>query len=144
MDIGILPNFKSNINNICDKLLSENKLITTKNVIDALSSSLEQPVDQNAEEYVTKFINVWRLSRLQRSVEVIPQQVKPADNNMLINVDHRISYHKIYRKLSRYSNKLIKAKREIKFLRAKIKALNSFYNRQRQEFIMRIEGMLYK
>lgn len=143
MDVGILPNFKSNVNSICDKLLNENKLITTKNVIDALSASLEQPIDPNAQEYVTKIINVWRLSRLQQSIEVIPKIVKPTVKK-LINADPRIDYHKICRKLSRYSRQLIKAKREIKFLRAKIKALNSFYNRQRQEFIMRIEGMLYK
>lgn len=47
-------------------------------------------------------------------------------------------------KLSKCSRQLINANREIQFLKAKIKALNSFYSRQRQEFIMRIEGMLYK
>lgn len=143
MDVGILPNFKSDINSICDKLLQENKLITTKNVIDALSLSLGQQIDPSTEEYVTKIISSWRLSRLQKSIEVIPEIVKPTAN-ALMHVERRVDYHKICRKLSRYSKHLIKAKREIKFLRAKIKALNSFYSRQRQEFIMRIEGMLYK
>lgn len=143
MDVGILPNFKSDINSICDKLLQENKLITTKNVIDALSLSLGQQIDLSMEEYVTKIISSWRLYRLQKSIAVIPEIVKPTANE-LMHVKRRVDYHKICRKLSRYSKHLIKAKREIKFLRAKIKALNSFYSRQRQEFIMRIEGMLYK
>lgn len=139
MDVGVLPNLQSKINNICDTLSAANKLITTKTVVAVLSESLEHPVDFSLEERITKIINLWRLSRVQKSVDVIPSAIES-----VVNRDYKIDYHKICRKFSKCSKQLIKAKREIQFLKAKIRALNSFYNRQRQEFIMRIEGMLYK
>ena len=116
MDVGALPDLQNKITKVCEDLLSNNKLITTKSVLAKLFESSTGPIDIGLEDYIAKIINNWRLSKI----------IKPASTT------------------KNYKKKLIKANREIQFLKAKIKALNSFYNRQRQELIMRIEGMLYK
>lgn len=113
---------QSTVCDICNKLLTDNSLITTKVVLSILSKM--HNFDQINQDKITEIINLWRLSRISAATEQQHQQIP--NNN------------------SNYKKQLLKAKREIQFLKAKMKALNSFYNRQRQEFIMRIEGMLYK
>jgi hypothetical protein len=122
---------------ICNQLWTNNQLITTKAVIAELSKLPDNCWKSSCEENINTIINFWRLSRIK-------------DNNssaVTFTSDIAKNFYgcpSLYQKNCRYREKLIKARREIRFLKAKMKALNSFYNRQRQEFIMRIEGMLYK
>ena len=146
MDAGLTSDLQDKIYNICNILLNNNKLITTKSVLLMLSElQTEQGNSKinNVEDYITKVVNLWRLSRVGQSIQSI-QLIKSASNDNNIEDKNYRELYKNHQKLSKCNKQLIKANREIQFLKAKIKALNSFYSRQRQEFIMRIEGMLYK
>lgn len=137
MGMDVAHDLQSTICDICNKLLNDNRLITTKNVLSMLSELHSDQIDNYTEENIAGIINFWRLSKIDGS---ITHQI----NENTDSTPHLHDYRSLYQKNSKYRKQLVKAKREIQFLKAKMKALNSFYNRQRQEFIMRIEGMLYK
>lgn len=137
MGIEVISELQSKIYNICNQLLNENKLVTTKIVLSILSSQDGCQLNNVTEENVSGIVNLWRLSKID------PSTKQTANGN--IDYNHNIrDYHLLYQKNSKFRKQLVQSKREIQFLKAKIKALNSFHNRQRQELIMRIEGMLYK
>jgi hypothetical protein len=137
MGIEVISELQSKIYNICNQLLNDNKLVTTKIVLSILSSQDGCRLNNINEENISGIVNLWRLSKID------PSAKQTANDN--IDYNHNIrDYHLLYQKNSKFRKQLVQTKREIQFLKAKIKALNSFHNRQRQELIMRIEGMLYK
>ena len=137
MAMDLANNLQTKVCDICNKLLKDNKLITTKVVLSILSETYSDHLDNVNEESIAGIINCWRLSRIDVS------KIQQISGN-INSIPNFHDYSALYQKNSRYRKQLFKARREIQFLKAKMKALNSFYNRQRQEFIMRIEGMLYK
>ena len=140
MDAGLRSDLQEKVCNICNLLLNNNKLVTSKSVtimLIELMPDLSNRID--LEDCIIKMINLWRLSRvgqLMPSTELSANDTKDKNYSDL--------YYQAYQKLSRYSKQLIKANKEIQFLKAKIKAINSFYSKQRSECIMRIESMLHK
>jgi len=138
MGLDVAQDLRSRVCDICNKLLDDSKLVTTKTVLSILYELQSDQIDNATEDNIAGIINFWRLSRLDTS----SQQQANSYSTEQVKVFH--DYHSLYQKNSKYRKQLVKAKREIQFLKAKMKVLNSFYNRQRQEFIMRIEGMLYK
>lgn len=138
MEAGAMPDLqkdlKEKIHAICEVLLKKQKLITTKSVLLILAeANINVNINNNIEELVAKFISSWRLSKIT--------SVKPM---VSFKRNYEKSYRTVCQKYAKQHKQLISTTREVQLLKAKIKALNSFYNRQRQEFIMRIEGMLYK
>ena len=136
MNEGVTRDLQSKICKACDTLLKSNKLVTTKSVLSILFELSSEQIDHKMEDYITRAINLWRLSKVGKTIQV--------SHNSLDKAIKARDPRNLYQKLVKYRKNLVKANREILFLKAKIKALNSFYTRQRQEFIMRIEGMLYK
>ncbi len=137
MGMDLINDLKSKVHGICGQLVNNNQLVTTKTVLSALSKDNYNLADGSMEECIARLINFWRISKLSLGDEIeINKNIDPTKN--LHN------HHNLYQQNCKYRKQLVNAKREIQFLKAKIKALTSFYNRQRKEFIMRIEGMLYK
>ena len=137
MGIEVISELQSKIYNICNQLVNDNKLVTTKIVLSILSGQEDCQSNNINEENIAGIVNLWRLSKIDPSVK------QTSNDNLEYNHNTR-DYHLLYQKNSNIRKQLVQNKREIRFLKAKIKALNSFHNRQRQELIMRIEGMLYK
>ncbi|MGI9214606.1 MAG: hypothetical protein ACR2HS_02820 [Gammaproteobacteria bacterium] len=135
MSIEQKLNLNQIVSDICNKLLHDHKLITTKNVQDIFSELYTLNCYEYLEENFINSINTWRISKLNSEtyscLEVEGQDISNYDNNLYQE------NHKLKKELSKH-------KREIQFLQAKIKSINSCYNRQRQEFIMRIQRMLYQ
>lgn len=135
MSIEQKLNLNQIVSDICNKLLHDHKLITTKNVQDIFSELYPLNCYEYLEENFINSINTWRISKLNSEtyscLEVEGQDISNYDNNLYQE------NHKLKKELSKH-------KREIQFLQAKIKSINSCYNRQRQEFIMRIQRMLYQ
>ena len=143
MDADLTRDLQTKIYNICNQLLTDNNLITTKSVLSRLlevqviqSIHVDSNID-NMQDYVSNTINSWRLSRFRKQTQ------QTSENSKKI-VKNSSNVYILQQKLSNYKKQLVKANREVQFLKAKLKSLNSFYRRQRQELIMRIEGMLYK
>lgn len=135
MSIEQKLNLNQIVSDICNKLLHDHKLITTKNVQDIFSELYPLNCYEYLEENFIKSINTWRISKLNSEtysfLDVEGQDISNHDNNL-------------YQENHKLKKELSKQKREIQFLQAKIKSINSCYNRQRQEFIMRIQRMLYQ
>lgn len=158
MGIKTMDELHSKVYDICDQLVANNKLVTAKMVLSVIDKIPEMIKSTNCdanlnlltkqkiyklefnntnnhldENNISGIINSWRLSR-----------IISANNKKVANKNSCKKSLNSNNCIFKFRQQLIQAKREIRILKAKIKALNSFYNRQRQEFIMRIEGMLYK
>ena len=147
MSIEQKLNLNQIVSDICNKLLHDHKLITTKNVQDIFFELYPLNCNEYLEENFINSINIWRISKLNSEsynfLEVQEQDINNNDNNDH-NDHNENNNNNLYQENHKLKQELSKYKREIQFLQAKIKSINSCYNRQRQEFILKIQRMLYQ
>lgn len=139
MSIPEKLNLNQIIADICDKLLDNNQLITVKNVQNQFVELYPKlNVTQYLEDNFINSINIWRISKLNNQTTISTNEINP-ENNLCLRESNDL-----YKENIKLQKELSRCKREVQFLQAKIKSLNSCYNRQRKEFIMRIQRMLYQ
>lgn len=162
MSIDLSVNINKVVTDMCNQLLVEQQLITTKSLIIKLNELHPNISSCCSEELIASEINSWRIANLKENLGkniIEHEDIYDSSENTIIQ--HKDSQYKTTKinwmnKLNKpeykselqsehiYKKKLIRAKREIQILKAKIQALQSFYDRQRKELVMRIEGMLYQ
>lgn len=129
-------NLNQIITKICDQLLAEHKLITIKNVRNLFFTLYPLNTNEYSEENFISSINSWRIYNLNNSYNDCNISNKSIPNNKL--------YNNLHEENNNLKKELFKYKRKIQFLQAKIQSLNSCYNRQRKEFILKLQRMLYQ
>ena len=97
------------------------------------------------EESITKNINQWRVKKI--NLENLASNDKKISNQetQIASVNNPpVKNNKLLEYELKYKKQIVKLTRENQLLKAKIQAVKNFYNRQRKELIMKIEGMIYQ